>query len=79
MKASLALQASMGRTMIRGLSRSAYRFVFPPACPLCRREMDSASCEVDGRFVTPILCESCSDEILPPPGNRCVQIGRAHV
>ena len=75
MKTSLALQASMGRTLFRGLCRSAYRFVFPPACPLCRREMDSASCEVDRRLITPILCGDCSSEILPPPGNRCVRCG----
>ena len=70
----LMLQRSLG-TSIRGLCRSAYRFVFPPTCPLCHNEVDSASCEVDHQFVTPILCESCSTEIIPPPGNRCLRCG----
>lgn len=63
------------RTLCRDFCRSAYRFVFPPACPLCHDEVDAASREVDGRLVTPVLCEGCSAEVIPPLGNRCLKCG----
>ena len=65
----------MFETSCRELCRSAYRFVFPPACPLCHGEVAATSCEVDGRLVTPVLCDRCSAEAIPPPGNRCQKCG----
>lgn len=63
------------RTVCRELCRSAYRFVFPPACPLCHDEVEATSREVDGRLVTPILCNDCSAEIIPSLSNRCLKCG----
>ncbi len=57
------------------LCRAAYSFVFPPCCPLCHREMDSGTRVLEGRLVTPILCDECSAALLPPPGNRCRRCG----
>ncbi len=75
MKAGGLMRPRSLRTSCRELCRSAYRFVFPPACPLCHDEVDASSCEVDGRLVTPILCDRCSSEIILAPGNRCLRCG----
>ncbi len=58
-----------------GLCRAAYSFVFPPSCPLCHRELESATLPIDGHSVTPILCPDCTSEVTPPAGNRCQRCG----
>ena len=32
------------------LCRAAYSFVFPPSCPLCHQELESASLSIDGKL-----------------------------
>ena len=55
--------------------RAAYRFVFPPCCPLCHGEQASGSLRIQGQFVTPVLCDDCAAEIVPPRENRCRRCG----
>ena len=58
--------------------RAAYRFVFPPCCPLCHRETESTTREIACQAVSPVLCDSCIEELLPPNEarlNRCRRCG----
>ena len=68
------LQVSLGASL-RELSRAAFRFVFPPCCPLCHRDVDSATREVCGRAVRPTLCGICAAEVVPATANRCRRCG----
>lgn len=57
--------------------RAAFRFMFPPSCPLCLRSTETGSWRFeDGRFVTPVLCPECIAAVSSPPGNRCFRCGR---
>ena len=67
-------QASLG-AFLRDLCRAAYRFVFPPCCPLCHRDVDSATREVHGQCITPTLCDDCATEVVPALANRCRHCG----
>lgn len=51
--------------------RAAFQFVFPPACPRCRRDVDLQERDGGGRLISPILCDDCTAELLPPPSQRC--------
>lgn len=66
--------ASLG-TSLRDLCRAAYRFVFPPCCSLCHRDVDTATREVHGQFITPTLCEICAADVVPAGENRCRRCG----
>ena len=56
--------------------RAAYRFVFPPACPLCGAEMGSLTLRYNNRRVTPILCPTCAEAVSPKADNPCQRCGK---
>ena len=55
--------------------RAAYRFVFPPACPLCGAEMGSLTLRYNNRRVTPNLCPTCAEAVSPKADNPCHRCG----
>lgn len=57
------------------LGRAAFRFVFPPSCPLCHRDVEFHERDDFGRVIAPVLCERCSTELLPSSGRRCSRCG----
>ncbi len=57
------------------LGLAAFRFVFPPSCPLCEESTDSGSWRMEGHLVTPVLCQPCIEVITPATGNRCFRCG----
>ena len=57
------------------LGRAAFRFVFPPSCPLCHRDVDLEEPRDLGQRIAPSLCDQCSTGMLPPPSRRCPRCG----
>ncbi len=57
------------------LGRAAFRFVFPPSCPLCHRDVDLDERRDFGRPIAPVLCDRCSNGMLPAPSRRCLRCG----
>ena len=57
------------------LGRAAFRFVFPPSCPMCHRDVEFDGRDDLGRLVAPVLCDRCSVEMLPPPSRHCLRCG----
>lgn len=57
------------------LGRAAFRFVFPPSCPLCHRDVELDERDDVGRLIAPMLCDRCSAEMLPAPSRRCLRCG----
>lgn len=55
--------------------RSAYRFVFPPACPLCGADMTSLTILAERRRVTPVLCSDCVAAVRQKSENSCIRCG----
>lgn len=57
------------------LGRAAFRFVFPPSCPMCHRDVELDERDNRGRTIAPVLCDQCSAEMLPSPSRRCLRCG----
>lgn len=57
------------------LGRAAFRFVFPPLCPLCHRDVEFEDRDDLGRSIAPVLCDQCSEDMLPSPSRRCLRCG----
>lgn len=57
------------------LGRAAFRFVFPPSCPMCHRDVELHERDDRGRPIAPVLCGPCSENMLPPPSRRCPRCG----
>ena len=57
------------------LGRAAFRFVFPPSCPLCHRDVELNERHDFGQSIAPVLCDQCSTDMLPPPSRRCLRCG----
>ncbi len=57
------------------LGRAAFRFVFPPSCPLCHRDVELHERVDLGRSIAPVLCDLCSADMLPPPSRCCLRCG----
>lgn len=57
------------------LGRAAFRFVFPPSCPLCHRDVEFYERDDFGRVTAPVLCDGCSTELLLSSGRRCSRCG----
>jgi len=68
------ISAAVARPLTQ-LGRAAFRFVFPPSCPRCRREVEFEERDGRGRLIAPVLCHQCAADLLPPPSRRCVRCG----
>lgn len=66
--------ASLTRPLTQ-LGRAAFRFVFPPSCPLCHRDVELDERDDLGRLVAPVLCDRCSADMLPSPSRHCLRCG----
>lgn len=60
---------------LSGLASAAFRFLFPPICPMCHAETEWTARDVQGRTIAPRLCAECCDDVQPPVGNRCHRCG----
>ena len=57
------------------LGRAALRFVFPQSCPRCHVDVEPQAFDPAGPLIAPLLCRSCTEDVLPPPGHRCQRCG----
>ena len=57
------------------LGRAAFRFVFPPSCPLCQRDIELHERDGFGRLMAPVLCDQCSADMRPAENRRCPRCG----
>lgn len=55
--------------------RAAFRFVFPPSCPLCHGDVEMTELDACGRPIVPLLCGRCTADMQPPAGERCQRCG----
>lgn len=68
------IMATLARPLTQ-LGRAAFRFVFPPSCPLCHRDVELDERDDLGRLVAPVLCDRCSADMLPSPSHHCLRCG----
>lgn len=68
------IMATLARPLAQ-LGRAAFRFVFPPSCPLCHRDVEFHERDDFGRVIAPALCGGCSTKLLPSSGRRCSRCG----
>ena len=57
------------------LGRAAFRFVFPPSCPLCQRDVELRERDGFDRLIAPVLCDQCSAEMQPLESRQCPRCG----
>ena len=70
----LRFAVSVSRPLVH-LGRAAFRFVFPPSCPLCYRDVELSDRDERGRPIAPVLCGRCTAEMRPPPSRQCPRCG----